>query len=237
MYPRNKLLIFALQVLCLGFLCACTYHGQIRRGIYQPTSSDNRLDASVLVVSDQDIPTQITIAESETSSLYTFTLDVADGVAVAATDALSTLITYADAGPHTLEHQYELVAHVKLNAQLTRTNCEMDDWEAQSVRVNGLCTQLSLTLHRAGSTKPLGTFSAKRWGLFHKPGVPAAILWLNKHTFSLLSPVLVPGYTQLQGAALRKQFEQQLKEVLQDIVQQLQPQIVTWKKQGIPANK
>lgn len=217
--PLRNTLLALLVTLCA--LNACTYHGRVKRGLYPTSTAPARVDASVLVISDRYLPAQLTFAEPETSSLYTFTLDTADGVMVAVTDALSTQIARADAGPHTLENRYDFAADIHLEAQLTRSDCT-GRLGAQAVRVPGLCTQLALTLRRADGAEALGTFSARRWGMFHKPGLAAALLWLNEHTFSLLSPVLVPGYTQLQGTSLRRQFEKQLIEMLNEIIQQIQ---------------
>ena len=236
MFPLSRHTIFLLTFLGLGLLSGCTYHTHIRRGIYTAPANENRIDASVLVVTDSHIPSQVTLAEPDTASLYAFTFDTADGVAVAATDALSTLIARADAGPHTLEPHYDLAADVKLEAGLTRSNCE-ENFDHLAAHLTGLCIQVTLSLRKATSTEPLSVFSAKRWEAFHTPGVPAAVEWLNKHTLSLLSPVLVPVYTQLKGAALRRQFEQNLQSILHEIIQQAAARQQEWYSLPAAENK
>ena len=220
MIPLKKLLFLSSCVLLGCVLTACTYHGHVRRGFYPAApATANRLNTSVLVLSGS-LPSPVTLADPDKPSLYSYSLDVADGVLVATTDALGTLVTQADAGPAQLASNYKWVAQVTLDTQLTRSDCTSTI--PQTIRQNGLCTQLTLTLYRALSQQPVGVFTAKRWVIFQQPGLASGLWWLNARTFSLLSPILMPTYTQLQGAHLRKQFEQQMTEILQEITQQMQ---------------
>ncbi len=208
---------------CIGLsvlLTACSYHGRVRRGLYEGVAQPQKAAVSLLVISDKYIPEQISITDPNNSSLYGFTLDVSDATAVAVTDALGAFVTQADAGNHTLEPNYDLAADVKLASELTRSNCT-SELKNLAARQNGLCTQLTLTIRRAGQDSALGTFSARRWNKFDKPGAATVIRWINQHTLYLLSPVLLPAYTQLQGVQLRHQFETHLQEILDDISEQL----------------
>ena len=201
-------------------LIGCTYHGRVRRGIYVQPAQDDRVVARVLVVSDKHIPEQISLVEPESSQLYAFDIETADGTAVAAADALGTLFTQVDAGLQRLENEYDLVAEVTLESGLTRSNCEgsLDKW---AVRVTGLCTQVTVSVRRPQTADPVAVYTVRRWKELHKPGFPTALQWLNKHTFSIFSPVLLPLYTQTQGAELRRQLEEHLREILQEIMEQL----------------
>ena len=203
-------------VCLLAALSGCAYHGRVRRGLYLPLKTTQPIEASILIISDKNIPDKLTITDPTSSALYDFTLDVGDGTVVAVTDALGTLIARADAGPHTLENQYDFVADVKLAGELTRSNCA-GEMIYLAARQNGLCTQLSVTLRRAGEKTPLGTFSARRWSVFDKPGAASVTRWVNQHTLYLLSPVLLPAYTQLQGAQLRRQFENHLTQLADEL--------------------
>jgi len=214
-------LIRSISCICLlAALSGCAYHGRVRRGLYVAPKTTHPADASILIISDKNIPDKLTITDPTSSALYDFTLDVGDGTVVAVTDALATLIARADAGPHTLENQYDFVADVKLADELTRSNCA-GEMIYLAARQNGLCTQLSVTLRRAGEKTPLGTFSARRWSVFDKPGAASVTRWLNQHTLYLLSPVLLPAYTQLQGAQLRRQFENHLTEIVDEIREEI----------------
>lgn len=220
MIPLKRLLFLISCVLLGCVLTACTYHGRVRRGFYSVVPAPaSKLDTSVLVLTDT-LPSPITLADPDKPSLYSYSLDVADGVLVATTDALGTLVTQADAGPARLASNYKWVAKLTLDTQLTRSDCTST--LTQTIRQNGLCTQLTLTLYRALSQQPAGVFTARRWVIFQQPGVASGLWWVNAHTFSLLSPILMPIYTQLQGAHLRKQFEQQITEILQEITQHMQ---------------
>lgn len=220
MISRDFCLRLVGMIFCL-LLVGCAYHGRVPRGIYHPTAQPNRADQSILVVSDKNIPQKILITDPTSSALYDFTLEVGDGTAVAVTDALSAFVARADAGAQRLENQYDLIADVKLEAGLTRADCAAS-MPNLAARQNGLCTMLTLTVRPSGSPHALGSFSARRWSAFEKPGAAATVRWLNKSTVYLLSPVLLPTYTQLQGAQLRRQFQTHLKEILDDISAQLQ---------------
>ncbi len=204
----------------LFLLNACTYHGQLRRGVYQAPIQPNRIFATVLVVADQSIPEKILFTEPESSSLKAYMVKTADAVAVAATDALATRFERVDAGVHTLAPQYDYVAEVTYQAGLTRTNCE-EDSSSLSVRVNGLCTKMKLVLHTPQDKTPLFTASARQWDEFLLPGFPAGVKWLNQHTFSILFPILDPLYVQTQGMHVRRTLEKQLKEILQEMISKL----------------
>ena len=213
---RRILLLLLIGVLLAG----CTYRGQIRRGLYTQPAVDERLDASVLVLTDRNIPPQILITEPENSDTQAFVLQTADGTAVAVTDALSTLFARADAGSADLQNQYDFTAEVSLESGLTRNNCEgtLSKW---AVRQDGLCTLLTLSIYRAGENIPLATATASRWQPFRTPGFASSVRWLNEHT-RIFFFILTPLYVQTQGNALRNQFENNLKEVLKDIMKQVE---------------
>ncbi len=209
-----------LLLLLAGYLfTGCTYHGQIRRGIYPSSPKQDRVDASILVIADQHIPPQVLIADPENPDTQAFILQTADGTAVATTDALATLFTQADAGNANLQDLYDFVADVTLETGLTRNNCEgnLSKW---AVRQDGLCTLLTLSIRRPGEETPLATASSSRWRPFRTPGFASSVRWLDKHT-RIFFFILTPLYVQTQGNALRHQFEDNLKETLEDIMEQL----------------
>lgn len=211
---RRILLFLLVGILLTG----CTYHGQIRRGIYTQTPPPERVDASVLLIADH-LPTQVLIADPEEADTQAFVLQIADGTAIAATDALATLFTRADAGSADLQDKYDFIADVTLEAGLTRNNCEgtLSKW---AVRQDGLCTLLTLSIRREGDETPLATATSSRWRPFRTPGFASSVRWLDKHT-RIFFFILTPLYVQTQGNALRSQFEDNLKETLEDIMGQL----------------
>ncbi len=220
MYQMRRV-FFLLLLVSMG--TACTYHGQIRRGLYTRPAYRDRTDASILVVADRQIPAQILITDPDNADTQAFVLDTVDGVAVAVTDALGTLFTRADAGSATLQEHYDFVADVTLESGLTRTNCtgELSQW---AVRQAGLCTLLTVTIRKAGETTPLATATSSHWREFRTPGLASSVRWLDTHT-RIFFFILTPLYVQSQGHALRKQFEDNLTDTLDDIVNQLKPSI------------
>ena len=80
-----------LPALLLCFtLCGCTYNGTVRRGLYQTPKAGEKLNASVLVVADRNIPQEVYITDPDDSDMQAYRLHVGDGVAVAVTDAMAT---------------------------------------------------------------------------------------------------------------------------------------------------
>lgn len=202
------------------------YHGRLRRGIFNQPAQPERIEASILVLSDKIIPAQISVSDPDSAALYGFTLDVSDAIMVAATDALGTLFARADAGVQNVEDKYNFTAEVKLISKLTRVDCDgsLSNLEQVGARQNGLCTQVILTLRRVGQDKPIGEFSAKRWEVFARPGTASVVRWINEHTLYLFSPVLIPAYTQLQGNVLRQILERQISGNLTQIIEEISGQ-------------
>lgn len=200
-------------------LTACTYHGKIRRGLYKNVPADNRVDASILVIADRNIPSEIMITDNDNGE-QAFILQTGDGVAVAVTDALATLFTRAEAGSYSIQTNYDYAADVTLESGLTRNNCEgeLSKW---AVRTNGLCTLLTVTIRRPNEKKAIATAKASAWREFRVPGFASTMWWLHQHSF-IFKPLFTPFYMQSQGRAVRQQFEENLKEVLQEITFQLQ---------------
>ena len=225
-----------LLVLATGLLLAgCAYHGRVPRGIYHPLSQPQRADVSLLVISDKNIPPEIVITDPTSAALYDFTLTIGDGTAVAVTDALSALVTRADAGPQRLEKTYDFVVDVQVEAGLTRADCT-GSMTQLAARQDGLCTQVMFSLRRGGEQTVLGSFSGKRWGVFAKRGAASTVRWVNKSSLYILSAVLIPLYTQLQGEQLRQQYQTHIKEILDDIVAQLESQPQLFQTKDTPTH-
>jgi len=215
---RVRLLTLLVLALCLG---GCTYRAQVRRGIYRGPENALKINASVLVISDENIPQELFIGDTENNGLQSFLLETKDGVTAAVTDALGTLFATAEAGSANLRAGYPFWADVTVKSGLTRTPCE---WEtpAWAARNEGLCTVLTVVIRRTDGEN-IAQAQASRWQEFRTPGLAAAVRWLNKYTL-IFSPVLTPIYMQSKGHALRKQFEDNLTEALQDITAQLAQQ-------------
>ena len=201
-------------------LAGCTYHGKIRRGIYTQPRQAVRTDTTVLVISDAGIEPHTLLMEPATSFPHAFTLETADGVAVATADALATVVERVDAGPQALAGKYPYQALVTYKAQFTSFDCE-EEKPLASAATAGLCTRVTLTISHPNSSQPLFERSARRWSPVPQVGLAGGLEWLNKHTFSLLLPFTGPIYMQRRGADLRHQLEEDLQEILTEIMQHL----------------
>ena len=206
------------------WVSGCTYNGHVRRGIYPQHIPPERLDASVLLLPQRYIPPRIVIADPDAPDTQTFTLHSADGVMVAVTDALGSLFTRADAGDLSLQDGYDYRAEVLLETNLTNTPCDVSV-PANVLHQEGLCTKLNLSLFKQGQTQPFLTAIALRWRPFRTPGFASSVRWLNKHT-RIFFPLLTPIYIQAQGNAVKTQFENNLKDTLEDIIFQLKQSLV-----------
>ena len=212
---RVRLLVL---LICLFTVNACTYRGQVRQGIYQGAALTPKVNASVLLITDNHLAPEIVITDTDNSDLQSFRLQTQDGITAAVTDALGTLFTQANSGSVALQANYNFVAQVTVEAGLTRNNCE-GELARWVVRREGLCTLVTLALHQPDG-KEITQAKASRWREFRTPGFASSVRWFNRHTF-IFSPVLTPVYMQSQGNALRKQFEDNLTEALEDIMSQL----------------
>ena len=115
-----------------------------------------------------------------------------------------------------LLHYYKIVMASELQLGYHNPRRELARWV---VRREGLCTLVTLALHQPDG-KEITQAKASRWREFRPPGFASSVRWFNRHTF-IFSPVLTPVYMQSQGNALRKQFEDNLTESLEDIMSQL----------------
>ena len=88
-----------LSILFLPILVgACTYSGRLERGIYQAPALTPQIVARVLVVTDHIAQNRFIFKDyHEKSSVHSYKIDLVDGSLVAATDALGTLFTTAEA--------------------------------------------------------------------------------------------------------------------------------------------
>ena len=217
----NMKLGWIVPLLCVLLASGCSYRGQVRKNIYQRQAVAPKISASVLIPTDTNIPQELFFTDPDDSDFQSFRLETKDGVLFAVSDALGSLFSTVERGRLTEQENYDFVAQVTLESGLTRGTCagELSKW---AVRQEGLCTLVTVTLYRPDTTQVAGA-KAVRWRAFRTPGLASSVRWFNKHTF-IFSPLLTPIYMQTQGSALRKQFEENLTEILEDITTQLAQQ-------------
>lgn len=223
----SRLAVYCLLAASL-LSCGCTYHGRIRRNIYKKPSFQEKVDLSVLVVSDRFIQQTLTIngLDEYIPAQYVFRTD--DGAAVAAADALSTLFTRVDAGGKRLASRYDYMAEVDYSV-------EPDDIHYRFALVGnenlvwrekryypGVKTTVKLTLRRPGSRQAAIALEASRRHDITLNALGKSLYWFNRVTLTLLYPVLSPAFTQTTGAGLRKGLEKDLRECLSEIMDKLE---------------
>lgn len=217
-------------------LCGCNYHGRIRRNIYKVPSFQDKIDLSVLVVTDRYLPEQKTLSRFDPYSPGKYIFRTDDGVAVAAADALGTLFTRVDAGPNRFASRYDYVAEIDYSVERddihSRYITREDDhfyWR-ERVYDPGLKTSVRLTLRAPHSRQAaLMLYASRRHDVTY--GVLSqSLYWLNRVTLSLLYPVLTPPYMQTTGTALRKGLEKDLAACLREIMDKLEENRFTLSK-------
>lgn len=211
------LFLFLLGLLNTG----CSYHGTLRRGIYPSSANNSKINARVLVVTDQFIPTRITILHPYKKGDYAFLFNTADGVAVAAADALGSLFGYVDAGPAHLAPAYDYVAYVNyevvqvLKSSTSGVVISEENLPLEELAdLTGLHTYVHMTLQRPEEGTPrVSLYAAK-----HRPVTYGE----NTSSFLRWPRLITPFSVQRRGRIIRHWLETDLTESLQQMMYQLQ---------------
>lgn len=216
----------------LAFVCflsvGCTYHGRIHRNIYKKPSFPDKIDLSVLVVTDRFIQQTVTMdgLDRYIPAQYVFRTD--DGVAVAAADALGTLFTRVEAGGKRLSSQYDYVAEIDYSVEeddihyrYAVVGTEHFAWREKRYHP-GFKTTVRLTLRRPDSRQAALILEASRRHDVSLNTLAKGLYWFNRVTLTLLYPVLSPAFMQSTGASLRKNLEKDLRACLSEIMNDLE---------------
>lgn len=231
----NGIFCFFLACICI-FSCGCNYHGRIRRNIYKKPSFSDKIDLSVLVVTDRFVQQSVTLdgLDRYIPAQYVFRTD--DGVAVAAADALGTLFTRVEAGGKRLASQYDYVAEIDytvtpddIHYRYSIVGNEDLVWREKRY-IPGLKTTVRLTLREPDSRQAALILDASRRHDVSLNTLAKSIYWFNRVTLTLLYPVLSPGFMQSTGASLRKNLEKDLRDCLSEIMNDLEANRVTLSK-------
>ena len=213
----------------LCFLSAgCTYHGRIRRNIYKKPSFPDKIDLSVLVVTDRFIQQTVTMdgLDRYIPAQYIFRTD--DGAAVAAADALGTLFTRVEAGGKRLSSQYDYVAEIDYSVEENNIHyryvvAETDHLAWREKRYHpGFKTTVRLTLRQPNSRQAALVLEASRRHDISLNALSQGLYWFNRVTLTLLYPVLSPAFMQSSGSSLRKNLEKDLRDCLSEIMNNLE---------------
>lgn len=210
------------------FSVGCTYHGRIHRNIYKKPPFQDKIDLSVLVVTDRFVQQTVTMdgLDRYIPAQYIFRTD--DGVAVAAADALSTLFTRVEAGGKRLAFRYDYVAEIDYsveenNIHYRYAEVETDRLAWRDKRYHpGFKTTVRLTMRQPGSRQAALILEASRRHDVSLNALAKGLYWFNRVTLTLLYPVLSPAFMQSTGSSLRKNLEKDLRACLSEIMDDLE---------------
>lgn len=205
-----KSILGVLMGCCLLTACGTnTHYSRVRRGIYHPQVFDDRVDAAVLVVYDRFLPETLEFTDDNLSEANRLVVETADGFAVAAADALSTLFTRVDAGEYRLAAHYDWVAEVHVDVS-EKAPTVFSVYNQLDTNV-ALTLKVKVLLRRPGSRAPGITASATR----------SHPLRYRRWHSSWLSPekwVPFPFRLRASGNERRRLLEQDMVACLKEIM-------------------
>lgn len=201
---------------------ACSYSNRLERGIYPATPLTPQIQARVLVVTDHVLQPQFIFKDyHEKSSVHSYKIDLADGSLVAATDALGTLFSVAQADTSSHIPAYNYYATLDYQVSNPRTDStESVQWLGYS-QIPLLETQVTLTLYKA-TGEVIFTGYAVRRNRIEMSDSAAVTQRLETSGTTALLPLTSPIYTQKMGDSLRHTLSRDLRECLQEIILSLQ---------------
>lgn len=219
-----KLLRVFITLLLPIFMMACTYSSRLERGIYQAPALTPQIEARVLVLTDRVAQNFFLFKDyHEKSSVHSYKIELADGSLVAATDALGTLFTTAEADTSAHIPSYDYYATLDYQVSNPRMDStESIQWLGYS-QIPQLQTRVTLTLYKA-SGEVIFTGYAQRNNRIEMSDATAVTQRLETSGTTALLPLTSPLYTQNMGDSLRYTLSRDLRECLQEIIADLQSQ-------------
>ncbi len=206
--------IFALFLLPVFMLQACTYQGTFRRGIYENHEDfKDKINARVMVVRDKYYKNEIYL---DNDHIYTFTLK--DGLAVGVADALATLFTEVEVNDYKFRKNYDYIVEIDYDArvdmglaQYRRKGVLTADYTFNPV----LSSSLQLTVRN-----PHSGYAVSRYDTFAQSLLPGyrfdAALALSNFlamiTLGVLSPISIQVYGKKVLKSIEKNVELSLAE-------------------------
>lgn len=214
-----------LILLLTGFgLAACTYSSRLERGIYKSSALTPQIEARVLMVTDHVAQDRFIFKDyHEKSSVHSYKIALADGSIVAATDALGTLFTVAEADTSAHIPDYDYYATLDYQVSNPRMDStESVQWLGYS-QIPQLQTRVTLTLYKS-SREVIFTDYAERNNRIEMSDATAVTQRLETSGTTTLLPFTSPLYTQHMGDSLRYTLSRDLRECLQEIITNLRSQ-------------
>lgn len=209
------------------FSAGCNYHGRLKRGIYKTPSFDDKIDASVLVVSDKFIQHLFTFKDYNLTPVNAYVIRVDDGAAVAAADAMATLFSRVHVDEYRFRHQYDYIAEMDYDVseegeeRFALVSNDRFIW-MRKYWVPQFRTRVTLTIRNPKTRVAVIKLSAQRLSYLEFNNAAIGIHWFNQLTGSLLFPIIGPVYTATAGGSIRKTLEQDLRSCLREIMRDME---------------
>lgn len=209
----------ALLILLLGcFLSACTYQNKLPRGIYTAENKPHKMQARVLVASDQVAQKQFIFKDYHSkNSVHSYKINLTDGALVAAADALGTVFTDVEVNPSRLANKYDFVV------QLTYTVSDGKNDSGESVQwlnyaqIPDLETRVQLLFMTPEGEEIYAGYATRRNRVELNNETAVTQRMENTGTLILL-PLTAPVYTQQMGESLLYTLSRDLRECLEEII-------------------
>lgn len=209
-------------LLCAVSFYACSYHHKLPRDIFAAPTAEDRVNASVLVLSDKVAQKQFVLKDYHSqNSVHSYKIDLADGSLTAAAEALATLFNTVEVNSSKHSNKYDYFAQLTYQVGSNKTD------STQSVQWFGgqppvLETRVMIELYDARTKQKLFSMFSARQNRVEMSDASATAQRVENKGTALFLPITGPVYTQQFGDDLRYTLARDLSECLTEISKTLQ---------------
>ena len=214
-----RIVAFLFLTLLLG---ACSYHHKLPRGIFAAPTAEERVNASVLVLSDKVAQKQFVLKDYHSqNSVHSYKIDLADGSLTAAAEALATLFDTVEVNSSKHIGKYDYFAQLTYTVGNTKTDSlQSIQWFSGQPPI--LETRVMIELYNARTKQEVFSMFSARQNRVEMTDASAAAQRVENKGTALFLPITGPVYTQQFGDDLRYTLSRDLSECLTEISQTLQ---------------
>ncbi len=209
-------------LLCAVSFYACSYHHKLPRGIFAAPTAEERVNASVLVLSDKIAQKQFVLKDYHSqNSVHSYKIDLADGSLAAAADALATLFDKVEVNASKHANEYDYFAQLTYTVGNTKTD-SMQSVQWFSGQPPILETRVMIEIYDVRTKQRVFSMFSARQNRVEMTDVSAAAQRVENKGTALFLPLTGPVYTQQFGDDLRYTLSRDLSECLTEISQTLE---------------
>lgn len=209
-------------LLSLALLQACAYHNKLPRGIFAAPGVDERVPASVVVVSDKIAQKQFVLKDYHSqNSVHSYKIGLADGSLTATADALGTLFETVEVNVSKTSDKYDYRAELYYTVSDGKTDSlESVQWFGGQPPI--LETRVLVDLYDLHTDKKVFSMFASRRNRVEMTDASATTQRVENKGKTLFLPFTGPVYTQQFGDDLRYTLARDLSQCLTEIAETLQ---------------